>query len=90
VRLYETLFTVEDPSGDGEKVDFRTLINPKSREVLRAKLERSLADAPPETRVQFERQGFFFHDPVDAAAGKVAWNRIVSLKDGWAKVAGKG
>lgn len=90
VRVYENLFTVEDPATAAATADLASLLNPKSLEVLQAKLERSLGDAPAGTRVQFERQGFFFKDPVDAAAGKVAWNRIVSLKDGWAKVVAKG
>ena len=90
VRIYDNLFTVEDPAGAAEKAPLASLLNPRSLEVLAAKLERSLATAEPGTRVQFERQGFFFKDPVDAAQGKVAWNRIVSLKDTWAKVAKAG
>jgi len=82
VRIYDQLFGSEDPAGDAE--DFRTLLNAKSLEVLHAKLEPSLGSAENGSRVQFERQGFFYKDPADGA-----WNRIVSLKDGWAKVAAK-
>jgi len=90
VRLFDTLFTTPDPAGLPEGTDWRSTINPRSLEVVHAKLERSLADAPAEDRFQLERQGFFFVDPVDAAAGRRVLNRVVSLKDGWAKVAAKG
>ncbi len=85
VRVYENLFTVEDPATAAATAELSTLLNPKSVEVLQSKLERSLGTYEAGARVQFERQGFFFKDPVDGA-----WNRTVSLKDGWAKIAAKG
>jgi glutaminyl-tRNA synthetase len=88
VRLYEHLFTVEEPGKD-ESVDWKSEINPKSVEVLTAKLERSLGSAEAGSRYQFERQGFFFADPVDSKPGKPVFNRIVGLRDGWAKIANK-
>ena len=91
VRLYDRLFTVEDPDGVAAKrgVDFTTLINPASLESLSGcQLEPMLADAPPGTRFQFERLGYFCVDP-DSAPGRPVFNRTVSLKDTWAKVAAR-
>jgi len=84
VRLYDLLFDQEDPeSGD----DFTDNLNPESLEVLpKAMLEPSLADAQPGDRFQFMRQGYFFVDPVDSGAGKPVFNRIVALRDSWAKI----
>jgi len=84
VRLYDLLLTVESP-GDG---DFLTYLNPQSLEVLKGcKLEPSLGKANPGDRFQFERQGYFFVDPVDSKSGKPVFNRIVTLKDSWTKKA---
>jgi len=90
VRLYETLFTVPDPAAEVEGVDWRSNLNPTSLEVVKARLEPSLASSAAGTRVQFERQGFFYADPIDSKPGAPVWNRIVSLKDGWAKIAKSG
>ena len=87
VRLYDRLFTVEDPDGAASKAgaDITTLLNPASLEVLTAcKVEPALAGAAPGTRYQFERQGYFAVDP-DATPGAPVFNRTVSLKDSWAK-----
>ena len=85
VRLYDRLFSVEDPGGGD--TDFLTQINPQSLEVISgAKLEPSLADAPAGARYQFERLGYFCVDP-DSKPGSPAFNRTVSLKDSWTKVA---
>ena len=89
VRLYDRLFTVEEPDGDKEGRDFTMFINPNSREVIDAKLERSLGEAQPGTRFQFERTGYFFTDPKDAKPGKPVFNRTVTLKDAWAKIEAK-
>ncbi len=90
VRLYDRLFTVEEPDGDKEGRDFTTFLNPNSLEVLKdAKLEPSLAQAQPGARYQFERMGYFFVDPKDSAAGKPVFNRTVTLKDTWAKIEAK-
>jgi glutaminyl-tRNA synthetase len=86
VRLYETLFTKENPDDAEDGKDFISNLNPKSLEVIaKAKLEPSLAVAEPGTRYQFERLGYFSVDP-DSTAGKPVFNRTVALKDTWAKV----
>jgi glutaminyl-tRNA synthetase len=83
VRLYEQLFTVENPDvGD----DINTIINPNSLETLaECFLEPSLAEAMPGDRFQFERNGYFCVD-LDSAQGKPVFNRTVTLKDTWAKI----
>jgi glutaminyl-tRNA synthetase len=91
VRLYDRLFTAEDPEGaaDTAGVTFLDLLNPASLEVLRGcRLEPMLGDAPAGTRYQFERLGYFAVDP-DTAPGAPVFNRTVSLKDTWAKVAAR-
>jgi glutaminyl-tRNA synthetase len=83
VRLYDRLFGVENP-GAGD-TDFLTQIDPQSLETIRdAKIEPSIAAAPPGTRFQFERLGYFCVDP-DTKAGAPVFNRTVTLKDSWAK-----
>jgi glutaminyl-tRNA synthetase len=90
VRLYDRLFTVEEPDGDKEGRDFTTFINPNSLEVLNgAKLERSLGEAAAGSRFQFERMGYFFVDPKESTPGKPVFNRTVTLKDAWAKIEAK-
>ncbi|MEO7158556.1 MAG: glutamine--tRNA ligase/YqeY domain fusion protein [Vicinamibacterales bacterium] len=87
VRLYDRLFTSEDPEGSAANAgaDFATLINPQSLEVLTGcKVEPQLATASPGSRFQFERQGYFSVDP-DSRAGAPVFNRTVSLKDSWAR-----
>ncbi|MCC7121544.1 MAG: glutamine--tRNA ligase/YqeY domain fusion protein [Gammaproteobacteria bacterium] len=87
VRLYDRLFDVEDP---GAAADFRAHLNPHSMTVVSdAKLEPMLANAAPETRFQFERLGYFCADRVDHQPGRPVYNRTVTLKDTWAKVADK-
>lgn len=91
VRLYELLFAKNDPDDAPEGSDFRTNLNPKSLETLSGcKLEPSLKDAKAGIRYQFERMGYFYLDPISCANGKKVFNRIVSLKDEWAKVQKKG
>jgi len=87
VRLYDRLFSVEDPSaGEAENVPFTRHLNPSSLEVVKdAKLEPSLAAAAPGSAFQFERLGYFCVDP-DSAAGKLVFNRTVTLRDTWAKI----
>ena len=89
VRLYDRLFRVAEPlAGDA---DFTEFLNPKSREILNAcRLEPSVASAAPGSRFQFERLGYFTADPVDSAEGGLVFNRTVTLRDSWAKVAEKG
>ena len=86
VRLYDRLFTEADPEAGGR--DFRTALNPHSLVVITAKLEPSLAEAKPEERYQFERLAYFTLDP-DAKPGVPIFNRTITLKDAWAKEAGK-
>ena len=86
VRLYETLFTKEDPNDTKDGEDFTVNLNPQSLEVRKnAKLEPSLKNAPPGSRYQFERLGYFCVD-LDSTAEKPVFNRSVALKDTWAKV----
>lgn len=88
VRLYHSLL-LEAVATD-EEVDFLSRLNPNSLETLTdCRLEPSLAQAKAEDRYQFERQGYFFVDPVDFKQGKLAFNRIVTLKDSWSKKAAK-
>jgi glutaminyl-tRNA synthetase len=86
VRIYESLFTKEDPTEVEEGQDFTANLNPKSLEVIaQAKLEPSLANATAGSRYQFERLGYFCADP-DSKPGAPVFNRTVALKDTWAKV----
>ena len=82
VRLYDRLFTVPEPAAEE---DFLKVVNPKSLEVVTAKLEPALAGATPEDRFQFERLGYFALDPKDAKPGRPVFNRTITLKDTWAK-----
>ncbi|HEY3451602.1 MAG TPA: glutamine--tRNA ligase/YqeY domain fusion protein [Myxococcales bacterium] len=89
VRLIDRLFNVENP-GSAKVKDWKAELNPNSLEVLKgAMAEPSLANADPERRVQFERTGYFRADPKDSKPGALVFNRIVSLRDTWAKVRGK-
>jgi glutaminyl-tRNA synthetase len=86
VRIYENLFTKEDPTEVEDGQDFTANLNPKSLEVVAdAKLEPSLANAVAGSRYQFERLGYFCVDP-DSKPGVPVFNRTVALKDTWAKV----
>lgn len=87
VRLYDHLFTTADP---GAADDFTTVLNPNSLDVVtECRVEPSLANAEPGSRYQFERQGYFCVD-LDAKPGALVFNRTVTLKDTWAKIAQKG
>jgi len=86
VRLYENLFSKEDPSDVPEGQDFTSNLNPNSLEVITAaKLEPSLASAKAGDRYQFERLGYFCVDP-DSKPGALVFNRTVPLRDTWAKI----
>ena len=86
VRLYENLFTKEDPNDVPEGQDFTANLNPNSLQVLtHCKLEPSLANARPGSRYQFERLGYFCVDP-DSKPGQPVFNRTVALKDTWQKI----
>jgi glutaminyl-tRNA synthetase len=87
VRLYDRLFTEENPIDDSG--DFKSRLNPDSLKVVHGcKLEPHLRGAEPGTRVQFERLGYFCVDP-DSTAEAPVWNRTITLRDSWAKIAKK-
>jgi glutaminyl-tRNA synthetase len=87
VRLYETLFDVENPEDVPEGQDFTQSLNPGSLETLQGcKLEPSLAAAVPGSPYQFERLGYFCADPEDSRPGVPVFNRTVTLKDAWARI----
>jgi glutaminyl-tRNA synthetase len=89
VRLYDRLFSVEDPEREEAGKTFVDYLNPDSLEVLRdCRIEPSLASAAAGTRVQFERLGYFSVDS-DSRPGALVFNRIVSLRDTWARIAQK-
>ncbi len=87
VRLYDRLFTHENPDGDKE-VDFKEYINPNSLEVITGFVEPSLQLAQPEDKFQFQRLGYFCVDK-DSSAEKIVFNKTVGLRDTWAKVEAK-
>ena len=89
-RLYDALFTKRDPGDAPEGSDFRANLNPDSLEVIPScKVEPSLKNAAPGGRYQFERLGYFYLDPKSSGGGEKVFNRIVTLKDSWAKVEAK-
>ena len=86
VHLYETLFTKRDPMDVAEDKDFTANLNPNSLEVIKsARLEPNLKNAKPGERYQFERMGYFIRDSVDKSDA-LTFNRIVTLRDTWAKI----
>jgi glutaminyl-tRNA synthetase len=91
VRLYESLFTKENPNDLAEGEEFTDHLNPKSLETLTGcKVEPGLKDIAPESRYQFERLGYFCADPRDCAPGRLVFNRTATLRDTWAKIQQKG
>ena len=86
VRLYDRLFLNPDPAGDKER-DFKSYLNPHSLEILKScKLEPSLKNAARGEKFQFERLGYFCVDAVDSKPDHLIFNRIVPLRDSWAKI----
>jgi len=86
VRLYDHLFSVEDPMTPPEGGDWKDNVNPDSLKIVAdAKVEPSLAEVEPEWKCQFERIGYFCVDP-DSRPGRPVFNRTVSLRDTWAKI----
>jgi glutaminyl-tRNA synthetase len=83
VRLYDRLFTIPDPGNEENIVEH---LNPNSLEVVDARLESNLASSETGTPVQFERLGYFCPDAIDHNKEKPVFNRIVTLRDGWAKI----
>ena len=87
VRLYDHLFTKENPNEVDEGQDFTARLNPNSLEILdNCKLEPSLATAEPGSRCQFERLGYFCVDSKDSPPESPVFNRTVTLRDTWAKI----
>ncbi len=87
VRLYDHLFSVENPAAVKDEDEFQASLNPNSLEVLSAcKLEPSLAEAAPGSVCQFERLGYFCVDAVYSKPGALVFNRTVGLRDTWARV----
>jgi glutaminyl-tRNA synthetase len=86
VRLYDRLFTVESP-GDVDEIG--TVLNPDSLQTLTGYVEPSLAGATPGSKYQFERLGYFCADLKDSSGERPVFNRTVTLRDTWAKIAKK-
>jgi glutaminyl-tRNA synthetase len=83
VRLYDRLFNVPNPLADKER-DFLEFLNPDSLRVIReAYAEPSVAEGQPGDFYQFERLGYFTHDPVESTPDKPVINRTVTLRDSW-------
>jgi glutaminyl-tRNA synthetase len=90
IRLYDRLFSVENPSDEKEGKDFTEYLNPSSLEVLQScRLEAGLSSAKPGDCFQFERMGYFCMDP-DSKPGRPVFNRTVTLRDAWAKIVKSG
>src|SRR5262249_50409502 len=86
IRLYDHLFSKPDPDDVPEGKDYLTNLNPGSLVVLNgSKLEPSLTNAAVGNKYQFERLGYFCADK-DSSAGKLVFNRTVTLRDTWAKI----
>ena len=87
IRLYDRLFTSPRPSFGDDKQSFTESLNPDSLTVLTdARVEASLTDIEPRREVQFERTGYFVADEIDTRPGRPVFNRIVTLRDSWAKI----
>lgn len=85
LRLYDRLVRVERPTAD----DFLEELNPHSLEVCQGFVEPEIGATDSPAHWQFERQGYFFRDPVEAAAGRLVFNRTVGLREGWTAEAEK-
>ncbi|HET6545817.1 MAG TPA: glutamine--tRNA ligase/YqeY domain fusion protein [Rhodanobacteraceae bacterium] len=87
VRLYDRLFNAPDPDDDSDGRTYRDHLNPGSKRVVQGWLEPVLADAAAESHWQFERLGYFVADRHDHAREKPVFNRSVTLRDSWARLA---
>jgi glutaminyl-tRNA synthetase len=85
VRLCDRLFTVPNPLGD-KRHDYREFLNPHSMDVSQVIVEPQVAEGAPGDFYQFERTGYFCHDNVDSKPGRPVLNRIVTLRDTWARI----
>ena len=90
VRLYDRLFKDEFPEDVPEGQTFLDNLNPDSVTTVTARIEPSLVQVAPGKQIQFERNGYFVADTVDSKPGKPVFNRIVTLRDTWAKIVKKG
>jgi glutaminyl-tRNA synthetase len=87
VRLYDRLFSHPSPAVAKEGRDYKEYLNPDSlRTVTRCVVEPDLGRAAPGERFQFEREGYFCLDEKSASRGSLVFNRIVTLRDSWAKI----
>ncbi len=86
-RLYDRLFTVPNPEQEAkleeDDADFLMYLNPHSLEILKGIIEPSILEQPSITRYQFERNGYFWQDPIDSSTNALVFNRIIGLKDNW-------
>jgi glutaminyl-tRNA synthetase len=87
VRLYDRLFDAADPDDDSDGKTYKDHLNPHSRRVVHAYVEPAAAGAAREDRLQFERLGYFVADMHDHTPGTPVFNRVVTLRDSWAKQA---
>jgi glutaminyl-tRNA synthetase len=90
VRLYDRLFQDADPENAVEGKSFLDNLNPNSLSVVHAMVEPALAKCAPNDRVQFERNGYFCADYKDSKPNQPVFNRVVTLRDSWAKIQSKG
>jgi glutaminyl-tRNA synthetase len=86
VRLYDRLFTVENPSDIMNSADFKVVLNPNSMEMLTGYIEPSVSGTAPGSWYQFERLGYFCVDSKDSSPDRMVFNRTISLRDSWAKI----
>jgi glutaminyl-tRNA synthetase len=87
VRLFDRLFTVADPGSHRDGRDFHEFLNPDSLTIAgNCRVEPALGDSRPGEFFQFERLGYFVADQVDSEPSKPVFNRIVTLRDSWAKI----
>jgi glutaminyl-tRNA synthetase len=84
IRLFEPLFTVDDPDANTE--EYEALINANSVTTQQGFVEKSLAEADSEQRFQFEREGYFCIDSKLSSQDNLVFNRVVGLRDTWAKI----
>ena len=84
IRLYDRLFSVENPDDESEGKTYRDYLNPQSRKVVTGYVEPAAAEAAAETAFQFERTGYFVADRRDHTPAKPVFNRAVTLRDTWA------
>ena len=90
IRLYDHLFTKENPNEVEEAGSYLDNLNPESISVIEGQGEPSLANASPGDRIQFERQGYFCADAIDHSAGRAVFNRTATLRDTWARLQKRG